>query len=85
MEKLDDPGTNINILKMDIIQNLEITEGRVSFNLVPTSSICPLVFKLAFNIKEAIENISGVKKVDITVINHKDAEQLNKLLEKSKI
>ena len=82
LKSLRDPGTNMDILKMDLVHDLEVTKDSVTFTFEPSSNICPLVFKLVFDIKNAITAISGVKKVDITVINHIRADELNDLLRK---
>ena len=82
LKRLRDPGTNIDVLEMDLVHDLEVTKGSVALTFEPSSKICPLVFKLVFDIKTAINAISGVKKVDITVINHIRADELNNLLRK---
>ncbi|MFX1251403.1 MAG: iron-sulfur cluster assembly protein [Promethearchaeota archaeon] len=82
LKSIRDPGTNIDLLKMDLVHDLEVTEDSVVFTFEPSSKICPLVFKLVFDIKNAINAISGMKKVDITVVNHIRADELNDLLSK---
>jgi hypothetical protein len=45
--------------------------------------LCPLGFFLAFNIRDAIEKIKGVTRVDLKVIDFVHADKLNEMLEKT--
>ena len=81
LSQVRDPGTFIHVVSMRLIRNLEVEEGgHISLNLKPTSNICPLVAKLAVDIKTAIESVEGVNSVDVTIIDHANAETLNQLL-----
>ena len=81
LEKVIDPETKTDIVGMGLIQNLDVTsEGKVNFSFRPSSCVCPLVFSLAFKIKEAIEGIGGVNGVNMTVTDHNMADELNELL-----
>jgi len=76
-----DPETEEDVVSMGLIKELEVFEdGRVSLKFRPSAPICPLGFKLAFDIKEAISEVDGVCQVDLEAINFIYADQLNKLL-----
>ncbi|MFX1534015.1 MAG: iron-sulfur cluster assembly protein [Promethearchaeota archaeon] len=62
LKNLRDPGTNIDVLEMDLVRDLKVKKDSVTLTFEPSSNICPLVFKLVFDIKNAINAISGVKK-----------------------
>jgi len=81
LKTIIDPETTIDVLRMGIIKDLTVTpENNVSFKFRPSSSVCPLAFSLAFEIKEKLEKIPEVKDIEITVINYQKAEELNQLL-----
>jgi metal-sulfur cluster biosynthetic enzyme len=82
LKEVNDPETNINIYDMDLINDLKVTDGKVTLKFSPSSNVCPLAIQLAFNIKRAVESIGGVKEVDLTVTNYVAAERLNELLKK---
>ena len=84
LEKLrgvKDLETTMDVVSMGLIKDLEVTDlGKVSFSFHPSSSVCPLVFPLAFKIQEAVKETEGVKELEMVVTNHQRAEELNDLL-----
>ena len=76
-----DPITSIDVVRMRIIKILEVDDdGKVYLVIKPTSNVCPMVAKLTSTIKTVVEDISGVSRVEMEIINHKDADLLNQLL-----
>ena len=76
-----DPETTMNVVDMGLIKDLAVTsEGNIGLNFRPSSSVCPLVFPLAFKIREAIKDVEGVKELEMVVTDHQMAEELNNLL-----
>ena len=76
-----DPRTSVDVISMRLIRNVEVTEGgHISIILKPSSNVCPLAAKLATDVKAAVESIEGVKRVDVSIISHVNAEMLNRLL-----
>ncbi len=76
-----DPGTNMDVMAMGLIRNLDVTAGgAVSLEFRPSSSQCPLVMPLAFRIKEAVEDVKGVTGVTVTVTGHRMADQVTAML-----
>ncbi|MCK4423016.1 MAG: DUF59 domain-containing protein [Candidatus Omnitrophica bacterium] len=77
-----DPGTNIDVVAMGLIKDLEVEPGtgKVSLKFRPSVSLCPMGFKLAFDIRDAVKEIDGVKKVDLEVIDFIHAAKVNKML-----
>jgi len=49
----------------------------------PTSFFCPMAFKLAVDIRDAIKKVSGVASVKIEVRDFARANELNALLEEA--
>ena len=81
MSKVRDPGTSVDVVSMRLIRNVEVTEGgHITLILKPSSNVYPLAAKLAIDVKAAVESGEGVKRVDVSIIDHVNAEMLNQLL-----
>ncbi|MCK4738839.1 MAG: iron-sulfur cluster carrier protein ApbC [Deltaproteobacteria bacterium] len=62
-----DPDLNKDLVSLNMIRNIRIEGGEVSFSLVLTSHACPLKKELEDSARKAVETIDGVTKVDIEV------------------
>ncbi len=81
LKEVIDPGTNADILTMGLVRDLQVNEnGELSLVFKPSSTECPLVVTLAFQIRKAIENIEGIKKITITVTGHRLAGEVMEML-----
>lgn len=80
-----DPETGFDVMTMGLIRDLEINDYIVSLTFRPSSSLCPLGFKLALMIKEAIRRIPEVRKIRIKAIDFIHADQLNRFLEEDAV
>jgi len=78
-----DPETYMDVISMDLIRDLEVEDGRVSFKFRPSAPTCPLGIQLAYNIKNAVESVPGVEVLKMTVIDYIMADSLNEMLAKS--
>jgi len=77
-----DPETGLNIMRMDLIHNIEVTStGSVSLVFRPSSPICPMAYTLGNSIKKAIQSITGIKSLEIHVENFEKAAHLESLLQ----
>lgn len=80
-----DPETGLNVLRMEIIHELQVgADGEVTLVFRPSSPVCPMAFTLANSIKRTIEALEGVKTVQIKVENFTRAEELETLLNKER-
>ncbi len=78
-----DPETHADVVRMRLIENLEIEEdGLVKYTFRPSSPVCPIAVSLAQQIKQAIAEVSGVKSQEITVDGYVGAEELTFLINK---
>ena len=76
-----DPGTTLDVMSMGLIKHLTVTEdGEVSLDFQPSSNVCPLVFPLALDIQSALKELDGIKTLNITVIDHQKADEVNNYL-----
>ena len=81
LKKVIDPGTGEDVVSMGLIRNLEVFEGgKASLRFRPSVSTCPLAFKLAIDIKNAIKDIENISEIDLEVIDFARADELNKML-----
>jgi len=72
-----DPGTAMDVVSMGLIRDLHADEdGRVDVTFAPSSPVCPLAFKLATDIRAAVEDVAGVSDVHVKVENYVHADQL---------
>jgi len=77
-----DPETGLSIVRMGLIQNLDVDErkGKVHLVVRPTSFLCPLALELVEGIKNAVKDVADVSNVRIEVEGYARARQLNQLL-----
>ncbi len=76
-----DPGTNLDIMRMKLVRDLLIDhDGMVSLTFRPSSPVCPLAFKLAYDIKKAVQQTEGVKGVKVKVSGYNRADELMEVL-----
>jgi len=84
IEKLSiviDPETGVDVMRMKLVQNLMVgTDGKVTCQFRPSSPLCPIAVPLALSIIQAIKEVPGVKRQQVTVIDYIEADQLNEIL-----
>jgi metal-sulfur cluster biosynthetic enzyme len=80
-----DPETHANVIRMRLIEKLEVTnDGQVNYIFRPSSPVCPIAVSLAQQIKQAVAQVPDVVSQNITVEGYVAAEQLTKLINKEK-
>jgi metal-sulfur cluster biosynthetic enzyme len=81
LSEIIDPETGLNIVRMDLIHNLRVTEdGEVSLVFRPSSPVCPMAYSLANSIKKKIESLKDVRSIRIAVENFNNANHLERLV-----
>ncbi|MDH7555954.1 MAG: metal-sulfur cluster assembly factor [Candidatus Methanosuratincola sp.] len=78
LKNVMDPETGMSMVDMQLIDNVEETDGVVKLEFVPSSPMCPIAFYLAQEIKKAVLGVPGVKKATIRCKGHIMEEQINK-------
>ncbi len=77
-----DPGTTLDVVSMGLIKNLTVTEdGELSLDFQPSSNVCPLALPLALDIQNALQKLDGVKGLNVHVIDHQKADEVNRYLQ----
>ena len=71
IEKVNDPEyPGISIVDLGLLENIKLNEiGEVVIQLIPTFSGCPALQMIAQDVREIIEKLLGVKKVDVVWLN----------------
>ena len=81
LKEIIDQGTSVDVISMGLVKNIDVTEdAKVSLELQPSSPVCPLIFSLALDIKNSLKLLNEIKDLNITVIGHQMADEVNKYL-----
>ena len=76
-----DPETGVDVVRMRLIEELEVGEGGAArYKFRPSSPLCPLAVSLALSIREAVAEVEGVTGQEIEVVGYVGAEELNRML-----
>jgi metal-sulfur cluster biosynthetic enzyme len=77
-----DPETGADVMRMRLIEDLEVDEGGVvRYKFHPSSPLCPLAVPLALSIREAVGQVEGVTGQEIEVVGYIKAEEVNAMLQ----
>ncbi|MDG7035303.1 MAG: DUF59 domain-containing protein [Nitrososphaerota archaeon] len=80
LSKVIDPEIGVSIMELNLVQKLEISdEGLATVEVKMTTPVCPsmLALQLAYDVKNAVASVEGVKKVNVTLLEHYMAEVIN--------
>ena len=81
LRKVIDPETGADVVRMKLVDNMEIGEGgHVSYTFRPSSPLCPLAVGLALSIRETVVQVDGVSGQEIQVAGHVRAAELDAML-----
>ncbi len=76
-----DPETNVDVIRMRLVQDLTIDAGgKVTYIFRPSSPLCPIAVPLALSILQAIAEIEGVSGQQMTVVDYVGADELNEII-----
>ena len=78
-----DPETNVDVVRMKLIDNLSVDEdGCAAYTFRPSSPLCPIAVTLAQQVKAAVAEVPGVTGQKITIKDYCAAEALTQLINK---
>ena len=79
-----DPGTNLDIMRMKLVRDLVVDrDGKVCLTFQPSSPVCPMAFKIAYDIQRAVQETEGVKEVQVKVAGYNRADELMEVLKEA--
>jgi ATP-binding protein involved in chromosome partitioning len=67
LRPVQDPELRKSLVELNMIRNVEISNGNVSFTLVLTTPACPLREFIVEDCKKAIQTLPGVKEIAVDV------------------
>ena len=79
VSKIVDPEINTTITELELIDEVDISDGNVKVDLHLTSPFCPAVFgfKICQDVHDNLLRVDGINDVKVNVSNHFMAEQIN--------
>ncbi|HHN93694.1 MAG TPA: DUF59 domain-containing protein [Anaerolineae bacterium] len=76
-----DPETGADVVRMRLIEDLFVEEdGTVRYKFRPSSPLCPIAVPLALTVRNAVNEVEGVTRQEMTVVGYIKAAELNILL-----
>jgi metal-sulfur cluster biosynthetic enzyme len=77
-----DPETGVDVIRMRLIEDLEVDEGgAVRYKFRPSSPLCPMAIPLTLSIRKAVAEVEGVTEQKIEVVGYIRAAELNAMLQ----
>lgn len=67
LKPVQDPELQKSLVELNMIRNVSVENGNVSFTLVLTTPACPLREFIVEDCKKAVKSLGGVESVDIEV------------------
>ncbi len=83
LQKVHDPELGKSIVELKMVRELEEEEGKVKVTLALTTLACPLRERLANDVKEALEQVEGVREVEV-ILTEMSPEERKALLDSLK-
>jgi len=65
LRQVEDPEIQRSLVELNMIRDLEVSDGRVSFKIILTTPACPLKAKIEQDCRAALASLAGVKEVRI--------------------
>jgi metal-sulfur cluster biosynthetic enzyme len=86
LTKIVDPEIGVSIMELELVDKVDLNDGRVNIDLHLTSPFCPAVFgfKIAQDVRDNIYKLQTIQDVKVNVSNHFMAEAINKQVNESK-
>src|SRR6476661_4624927 len=87
LTKIVDPEIGVSIMELELIDKVDIDQGKVKIDLHLTSPFCHAIFgfKIAQDIRDNVYRIQGVTESKVNVSNHFMADAINKQVNESKL
>jgi metal-sulfur cluster biosynthetic enzyme len=86
LTKVVDPEIGVSIMELELVDKVDLNDGKVNIDLHLTSPFCPAVFgfKIAQDVRDNIYKLDAIQDVKVNVSNHFMAEAINKQVNESK-
>lgn len=81
-----DPGTGLDVVRMGLVKNTVLEKAGTGYKATltfrPSSPVCPMAFKLAWDMKQCAQGAQEVENVEIKVEGYDRAAELEAILRK---
>ncbi|MDR9403241.1 MAG: iron-sulfur cluster assembly protein, partial [Halothece sp. Uz-M2-17] len=67
LRPVQDPELQKSLVELNMIRNINLDHGALSFTLVLTTPACPLKEMIVDDCKKAVQDLPGVESVDVEV------------------
>ena len=86
LTKIVDPEIGVSIMELELVDKVDLNDGKVNIDLHLTSPFCPAVFgfKIAQDVRDNIYKLPTIQDVKVNVSNHFMAEAITKQVNESK-
>jgi metal-sulfur cluster biosynthetic enzyme len=80
-----DPGTGLDVVRMGLVKNTQLEKAgaggyKAILTFRPTSPVCPMAFKLAWDMKQCVQALDEIGIVEIKVEGYNRAAELEAIL-----
>jgi metal-sulfur cluster biosynthetic enzyme len=76
-----DPSTGMSVSDLPLLRRLTVSDdGDVTITLEPSSPVCPLIFKLGDDIKQAVKKVEGIRKLKFIIKGHQQQDMVESYL-----
>ena len=75
LAKVMDPELGRSIIDLDMVRDIFVEDGRVSFTLALTTPACPLKDRIAADARQAVMSLQGIRSVDVRFGEMTDREK----------
>jgi ATP-binding protein involved in chromosome partitioning len=65
LSKVQEPELHKDLVTLNMIRNLEVEGGKVSFTIMLTTPACPLVGQIKKDAEQAVMSVGGVESVEV--------------------
>jgi len=67
LAKVQEPELHKDLVSLNMIQDLQVSDGKVSFKILLTTPACPLKHQIELEARNAVSRLPGVESVEITM------------------
>ena len=84
LSKVIDPETNVDVVRMGLIEDLTVTPaGYVTYKFRPSSPFCPIAVPLSSDIQSAVASVEGVTGQDLQIVGFVLSDELTDWLKRA--
>jgi len=84
LSKVIDPETGVDIVRMRLIEDLEVDgDGYVTYKFRPSSPFCPIAVPLSSDIQQAVAEVEGVTGQSLQVVGFALSDELTAWLKQA--